>query len=436
MFWNASSTADDFEPHRYLPVVVDTAYTGTLAAHDATHPRIDLVCVAPAWESDVPESRNVKNPGTGVVSSTSIDARRRFSSAFQVVTGTPAASPAAPAVPAGYMEIGRAMVPASSGAAVWEDTRQVLQFGHFFNGLPRHAVDDYVPLGGTSELEVGETTPASLGVEVTRGRSSINGVVRFYKTTTLTLSAAHATLDRIDLVTAKADGTLAVVTGTPGASPAAPALPAASIPLAEVLVEATVTSVSNAKVTDRRKREPYHGQNRLQKGSTNHDRLDVPEVRPRLTVSDFTGVDQVVDIELFYPDGTTEYEGPYGVGSAMFEAELLVYDDAVASIPSPTGDMATDFTAGSLWVQRLRIENPTTVGLGDLTMWFKPDNYPSDDYNYGGGPSNGGKLVFWMPERTGKIKVRQIGGSGQKLVMVVRPWLRPGATVYANLVFP
>lgn len=79
---------------------------------------------------------------------------------------------------------------------------------------------------------------------------------------TLSISAAHATLNRIDLVCYKAQDTaysgavnsssLVVVTGTPASSPVAPAAPADSLTLAQVFVGASVTSILNANITDTR----------------------------------------------------------------------------------------------------------------------------------------------------------------------------------------
>jgi hypothetical protein len=79
---------------------------------------------------------------------------------------------------------------------------------------------------------------------------------------TLAIAAAHATLARIDIVvfrvrdTAYSGGVnsavLEVVTGTPSGSPAAPALPANSLLLANVAVGAAVSSITNANITDMR----------------------------------------------------------------------------------------------------------------------------------------------------------------------------------------
>lgn len=77
------------------------------------------------------------------------------------------------------------------------------------------------------------------------------------------LTAADGTNPRIDLVVAQVrehlsdasgfnDARLLAVTGTPAAVPVVPAVPAGCLVLAEVLVGAGVTSVTNANITDRR----------------------------------------------------------------------------------------------------------------------------------------------------------------------------------------
>lgn len=80
----------------------------------------------------------------------------------------------------------------------------------------------------------------------------------------LAISAAHATLARKDLIVARVQDaqysgatnawTLAVVTGTPAGSPAEPAVPANAIVLALVDVAAAASSITNANITDRRRR--------------------------------------------------------------------------------------------------------------------------------------------------------------------------------------
>lgn len=74
----------------------------------------------------------------------------------------------------------------------------------------------------------------------------------------LTIPAADATHPRIDLICLADDGVLegpsenALLKGTPQATPTVPTTPAGYIKLAEVLVQANATSISNANITDTR----------------------------------------------------------------------------------------------------------------------------------------------------------------------------------------
>lgn len=74
----------------------------------------------------------------------------------------------------------------------------------------------------------------------------------------VTIADAHATLNRIDLVTMKvSDRTIDKVTGAPASSPVAPAVPSGYIPLASVLVDAAASGIANAKITDIRPRPQF-----------------------------------------------------------------------------------------------------------------------------------------------------------------------------------
>lgn len=68
----------------------------------------------------------------------------------------------------------------------------------------------------------------------------------------VTITAANATNDRIDLVVANSSGVKSVVAGTPAAIPVEPALPALSIALAQVYVPANDTAIGPTQVKDRR----------------------------------------------------------------------------------------------------------------------------------------------------------------------------------------
>lgn len=79
---------------------------------------------------------------------------------------------------------------------------------------------------------------------------------------TLSVTAAHATLPRIDIVVvnvrdaqysgANNDVQLQVVAGTPASSPVAPTAPNNSITIAQIAVGAAVSSIVNANITDTR----------------------------------------------------------------------------------------------------------------------------------------------------------------------------------------
>ncbi len=134
-----------------------------------------------------------------------------------------------------------------------------------------------LPLGGVHptlgfELVTTQTGSPSMAVIVRSGHAVIPGsegakqgcyFVMNDADVTLSISAAHATLPRIDSVVFKVQdsqysgvtnaSSLVVVTGTPAGSPAAPTLPANAIEISRVAVGAAVTSITNANITDRRR---------------------------------------------------------------------------------------------------------------------------------------------------------------------------------------
>lgn len=78
------------------------ADTGTLTARNATNPRIDLV-VARAYDTSV------------------VAGHGAFKGQIEIITGTPAASPVAPTLPALAVELARITVPASGGGTATVD---------------------------------------------------------------------------------------------------------------------------------------------------------------------------------------------------------------------------------------------------------------------------------------------------------------------------
>lgn len=132
---------------------------------------------------------------------------------------------------------------------------------------PRGGVNPFLGEG----LWTQQTGTPSMAVQVLSGAAWIPGTesgtqgaygVLNDGTVTLSVTAAHATLNRIDIVQfrvrdsfysgANNDALLDVKAGTPASSPAAPSADANAIVLAEVLVGAAVSTIVNANITDRR----------------------------------------------------------------------------------------------------------------------------------------------------------------------------------------
>lgn len=126
---------------------------------------------------------------------------------------------------------------------------------------------------GPSDLAVTQNGTPNMSVNVAAGKAFIDGTENANQgaylavndaTVNLAISASSPTNPRKDLVVAKVQDaewsgatnswSLAVVTGTPAASPAEPAVPANAVVLALVDVAANATSITNANITDRRRR--------------------------------------------------------------------------------------------------------------------------------------------------------------------------------------
>lgn len=134
------------------------------------------------------------------------------------------------------------------------------------------AIGDSDGVYAAGDLAVTEKsgTP-DMSVDVAAGRIFVKGTEATYQGTyfaendaafNVAITAADATNPRKDLVVVRIqdavysgstnDITIEVVTGTPAASPAEPAVPANSFELAMIDVPANDTSIENAQITDRR----------------------------------------------------------------------------------------------------------------------------------------------------------------------------------------
>ena len=129
-------------------------------------------------------------------------------------------------------------------------------------GGVRTAADLAVTANGTPNMSV--NVAAGEAVVVGSESQLIQGAYHVYNDATknLTIAASDPTNPRIDIVVAKVQDaeysgatnawSLAVVTGTPAASPAVPATPANAIVLAQIAVAASVTTIVSGNITDRR----------------------------------------------------------------------------------------------------------------------------------------------------------------------------------------
>jgi hypothetical protein len=137
---------------------------------------------------------------------------------------------------------------------------------------PRGGVLPYGSSGGKNlGYVVAQTGTPSMAVTIDKGTAVVVGttsanqagyIVTNDTVQTLAVSASDATNPRIDLVCltiedsqyagSNDDAIIQVITGTPAINPSAPATPASSLVLAQVLVPASTGSIVTADITDKR----------------------------------------------------------------------------------------------------------------------------------------------------------------------------------------
>ncbi len=134
--------------------------------------------------------------------------------------------------------------------------------------IPKGGVD---PARG-SKLKVIQTGSPSMAVLVGSGHAKVGGTESSKQGAygvlndadfSITITAAHGSLNRIDIIVFKVEDTqysgsnntssLVVVDGTPASSPVAPSAPNNSITLASIFVGAGVSTIVNANITDTRR---------------------------------------------------------------------------------------------------------------------------------------------------------------------------------------
>ena len=102
-----------------LPTAIQINILGTSCAYGSgeaagTSPRIDLVCIQYTTADTNLAVRQFIDPATNTTTSETIATDQVDSFAIQVVHGTPASSPVAPAIPAGWWGLAQVYVPANA----------------------------------------------------------------------------------------------------------------------------------------------------------------------------------------------------------------------------------------------------------------------------------------------------------------------------------
>ena len=147
--FQTDSTVVSPEPTKRL-IYQEAVESVSIEAPDATNDRIDLVCVRAARSNTSSATRKFKDASTSVISNETLVIETDWEPVFLVVEGTPAGSPAAPAVPSGYLKLAEVVVTAVTGIAASgaiTDTR------------------DSLPVGGDIQLDTSALTQITSGVD-------------------------------------------------------------------------------------------------------------------------------------------------------------------------------------------------------------------------------------------------------------------------------
>lgn len=246
------------DPHgvNVIPLLLNTASTVTHDAHDATHPRWDVISVKYTTSDANSGSRYVRTTGPGSQATSPLNESRSYTPTFTITKGTAGASPTVPTVPTDGMAIAHVYVPAVSGAVTVHDVRLVQRLGYGWADGP------IAPTFGQPFVQSGCAASAPGGMSVTIASGTVyDGVAtRTVESATVTISTAHATNTRIDLIYLDG-GRVTYLAGTAASTPVAPSLPSGTYgltqPLCEVSVPALDTVIGSNQITDRRRLKPY-----------------------------------------------------------------------------------------------------------------------------------------------------------------------------------
>lgn len=157
-FFYESSPTNTYDPNQqYLYLEADDELT---FSPDATHPRIDVICVKPTYVDGDTENRRTKSSEfASIVEETRVIAKEWIAE-INVVEGTADPTPSAPATPAGYIKIAEVTVdPATviTNQAAIDDQRNVLAKLHLDFAEEDTPGDIGNPLSGKRRLWVDDS---------------------------------------------------------------------------------------------------------------------------------------------------------------------------------------------------------------------------------------------------------------------------------------
>lgn len=253
----------------------------------------------------------------------------------------------------------------------------------------RGLVGDGVVAGIGNELAVGDSVPAAMSVRVDVGVAFARGYyLEVYSSAeTLAIAAADPTNPRIDRVVVRRDlaartGMLAVLTGTPAGSPAAPVLTQNEagiweIPLAQIAIAANATSLTNVNITDERgTRAPSRGLAAAHAGAhlpSGADALTTAgpaasapgDAGTTGTAASLTRSDHKHAREAFGGSAVASAPGDTGTGGAAGTLSRSDHRHAREAFASPTIALGTTGAAGSA---ATLIRSDATIAAFDATV--------------------------------------------------------------------
>lgn len=267
-FNSANLGGDAFDSEAFQLGILASDLSGNVSPHDPTNPRIDVIYATFVKTDDESESRKTRNPSDGKLTNPTptVDVRRRPTLAVHLDTGTPAATPSPPAIPAGAIPLAYINVPATSGAITVTDLRTYLQPTGLRASLPIWMVGPHI--SGQTPSDNCEITFISAGFDsqFEGGHAVVNGVDRYYGDEVITHTAPGASDDRIDVISLDEDGNVVVTEGTEDTSPITPAVPTGNARIAEVYITNGTGLVDANAIVDKRSFGPV-GTYQLQRGA-------------------------------------------------------------------------------------------------------------------------------------------------------------------------